>query len=78
VSSGVMIGFGSGGSSITQDATELERISLVADAGWIRVSRDIQVIDWRGELRETRSGSDANFCRTLRVSLGTAAPREVL
>src|SRR5690554_3991007 len=78
VSSGGMIGFGGGGSSITQDATELERISLVADAGWVRVSRDIQVIDWRGELRETRSGSDANFCRTLRESLGTAAPREVL
>ena len=78
VSSGIMVGFGGGGSSITQDATELERVSLVADAGWVRVSRDIQVIDWRGELRETRSGSDANFCRTLRESLGTAAPREVL
>ena len=75
--SGVMIGFGSGGSSITQDATQLERVSLVADSAWVRVSRDIQVIDWRGELRETRSGSDADFCHSLRESLNYVSPQEL-
>ena len=76
--SGVMIGFGGGGSSITRDATELERVSLIAGPAWVRVSRDIQVIDWRGELRETRSGSDANFCRSLREALGAVVPQEGL
>ena len=76
VSTGVMIGFGGAGGSITQDATQLERVSVVADEGWVRVSRDIQVIDWRGELRETRSGSDSAFCGTLRQAMQAARDRE--
>ncbi|MCE8022358.1 hypothetical protein HOP51_19935 [Halomonas sp. MCCC 1A11036] len=76
VSTGVMIGFGGAGGSITQDATQLERVSVVADPGWVRVSRDIQVIDWRGELSETRSGSDAAFCGPLSQAMRTAATRE--
>ncbi len=73
VSTGMMIGFGGAGGSIAQDATQLERVSVIADPGGVRVSRDIQVIDWRGELRETRSGSDAPFCRSLRQAM-TAVP----
>ncbi|MFQ3789470.1 hypothetical protein [Halomonas sp. A29] len=76
VSSGVMIGFGGAGGSITQDATQLERVSVVADPGWVRVSRDIQVIDWRGELRESRSASDTAFCRSLHQAMMTPAVRE--
>lgn len=76
--SGVMIGFGGGGSSITQDATQLERVSVAAGPEQVRVSRDIQVIDWRGELRETRSGSDAAFCHSLRQSMMSGAAREGL
>lgn len=75
-STGVMIGFGGAGGSITQDATQLERVSVVADEDWVRVSRDIQVIDWRGELRETRSGSDAAFCASLRQAMQAAPARE--
>ncbi|WP_156085506.1 hypothetical protein [Billgrantia saliphila] len=76
-STGMMIGFGGGGGGFTQDATELERVSLVADEGWVRLSRDIQVIDWRGELRETRSGSDADFCGRLRRAISADTTQEV-
>lgn len=65
VSSGVMIGFGGVG-SLTRDATQLERVSLLAGDGEVRVSRDIQVIDWRGELAEARSASTTEFCQRLR------------
>lgn len=68
VSSGVMIGFGGVG-SLTRDATQLERVSLLAGDGEVRVSRDIQVIDWRGELAEARSASTAEFCRGLRDAI---------
>ncbi|WP_445000295.1 hypothetical protein [Halomonas mongoliensis] len=68
VSSGVMIGFGGVG-SLTRDATQLERVSLLAGDGEVRVSRDIQVIDWRGELAESRSASSADFCQRLRDAI---------
>lgn len=76
VSTGVMIGFGGAAGSISQDATQLERVSLAADPGGVRVSRDIQVIDWRGELRETRSGSDTAFCSSLRQAMLATQVRE--
>ncbi|PMR72120.1 hypothetical protein [Billgrantia endophytica] len=76
VSSGVMIGFGGGGGRIMHDATRLERVSVVADDSWVRVSRDIQVIDWRGEIRESRSASDARFCTQLRNAMTTARAGE--
>lgn len=68
VSSGVMVGFGGGG-SLTRDATQLERVSLLAGSDEVRVSRDIQVIDWRGELTESRSASTAEFCQRLRAAI---------
>lgn len=74
VSSGVMIGFGGVG-SLTQDATQLERVSLLAGDGEVRVSRDIQVIDWRGELAESRSASSAEFCQRLREAIEAGGVR---
>ncbi len=68
VSSGVMIGFGGVG-SLTRDATELERVSLLAGDEEVRVSRDLQVIDWRGELAEARSASTADFCQRLHATM---------
>lgn len=65
---GVMVGFG-GASSMTRDATELERVSLVAGPEEVRVSRDIQVFDWRGELRQSRSASATDFCGRLRRAI---------
>lgn len=75
-STGVMVGFGSVGHPMRGDATRLERVSLVADGQAVRLSRDIQVIDWRGDQRESRSASDADFCRQLRDTLERVGPRE--
>jgi hypothetical protein len=72
----VGIGVGVGPSSLRGEATRLERVSLVADDEWVRLSRDIQVIDWRGELRQARSASDAEFCDRLRDAMATAVPGE--
>ncbi|NWN82123.1 MAG: hypothetical protein HLX48_03870 [Halomonas sp.] len=65
---GVMIGFGGVG-SLTRDATELERVSLLVSGSEVRVSRDLQVIDWRGELAEARSASTDAFCGDLRRAM---------
>lgn len=70
VATGVMIGFGGVG-SLTRDATQLERVSVLSGENDVRVSRDIQLIDWRGELIESRSGSDSEFCRRLHQGIGT-------
>ncbi|MCE0734144.1 hypothetical protein LWH48_15365 [Halomonas sp. G15] len=64
IGGGVMIGFGGVG-SLTRDATQLERVSLLVSGSEVRVSRDLQIIDWRGELVETRSASTAAFCSDL-------------
>jgi hypothetical protein len=74
VSSGVMIGFGGVG-SLSRDATQLERVSLLAGGDEVRLSRDIQVIDWRGELAEARSGSTADFCQRLRGTIEAGGVR---
>ncbi|QTF93221.1 hypothetical protein [Halomonas sp. BM-2019] len=74
VRSGVMIGFGGVG-SLTRDATQLERVSLLAGGEEVRVSRDIQVIDWRGELADARSASTADFCQWLRGALESGGVR---
>lgn len=70
VAGGMMIGFGGVG-SVTRDATQLERVSLLAGDETIRVSRDIQLIDWRGELLEARSASTDDFCGRLRDAMAT-------
>lgn len=75
LSTGVMIGFGGVAGSITRDATRLERVSLVADGDWVRVTRDIQIIDWQGEIRETRSASDTDFCLSLRNAMAAIDTR---
>ncbi|MGM0914453.1 MAG: hypothetical protein ACQEXC_02720 [Pseudomonadota bacterium] len=64
IGGGVMIGFGGVG-SLTRDATQLERVSLLVSGSEVRVSRDLQIIDWRGELVETRSASTESFCSDL-------------
>lgn len=64
IGGGVMIGFGGVG-SLTRDATQLERVSLLVSGSEVRVSRDLQIIDWRGELVETRSASTEAFCSDL-------------
>ncbi len=65
-SSGVMVGIGGGFGSISREATRLERVSLAAGSDEVRVTRDLRLFDWRGDLRESRTASDADFCRRLR------------
>lgn len=60
----MVLGFG-GGPGI-DEATRVERVSAVVAEREVRVTRDIRLIDWRGDLRESRSASDADFCRDLR------------
>ncbi|MGM0537156.1 MAG: hypothetical protein ACQEXI_07900 [Pseudomonadota bacterium] len=69
VASGVMVGIGGGFGPSTGEATRIERVSLVVDDQQVQVSRDIRLVDWRGELRESRSASDADFCRELRAAI---------
>ena len=45
------------------------RVSVMLDQGQLQVARDIRMIDWRGDLRESRSASDAGFCRDLRHAI---------
>ncbi|MBS9403871.1 hypothetical protein KG088_09530 [Halomonas sp. TRM85114] len=68
-SGGISVGLGGGYGGVSRDATRLERVSLVAAEEVTRVSRDSQLIDWRGEVHETRSASDADFCRRLREAM---------
>ena len=69
VSSGVSIGIGGGFGQGVDEATRVERVSVVVDERTLQVARDIRLIDWRGDLRESRSASDADFCRDLRHAI---------
>lgn len=76
VASGVMVGIGGGIWPATDEATRIERVSVVVGAQQVQVSRDIRLFDWRGELRESRSASDAAFCRELRDAIEAVPPQE--
>lgn len=65
-STGAMVGFGGGFGGINREATRIERVSLAAGSDAVRVSRDLRLFDWRGDLLESRTASDADFCRELR------------
>ncbi|SEN12370.1 hypothetical protein [Halomonas caseinilytica] len=66
VASGVGLGIGFGGAGWpSEEATRIERVSVVVGGESVRVSRDVQLYDWRGQLRQSRTASDANFCREL-------------
>lgn len=68
VGSGVGVGFGGWGWGM-DDATRIERVSVALSDSEVRVSRDIRLFDWNGDLREFRSASDANFCVALRQDM---------
>lgn len=76
MASGVMIGIGGGIGPATHEATRIERLSVVVGAQQVQVSRDIRIFDWRGELRESRSASDAAFCRDLRDAIEAVTLQE--
>ncbi|MDL4864047.1 hypothetical protein NPJ88_017070 [Halomonas elongata] len=69
VSSGVGLGIGLGGGWSSEEATRIERVSVVVGNESVRVARDVQLYDWRGQLRQSRTASDAAFCHELRDAL---------
>lgn len=60
-----MDGMGRGGSE-REDATRIEQVSVRLNGQQVQVSRDLRIFGWRGELLESRAGSDAAFCQSLR------------
>ncbi|MGO2132442.1 MAG: hypothetical protein ACTH3D_06010 [Halomonas sp.] len=63
-----MDGMGRGGSE-REDATLIEQVSVRMDGRHMQVSRDMRIFGWRGELKESRGGSGAAFCQSLRSVL---------
>lgn len=69
VGTGIGIGIGGGGWGTVDDATRIERVSVAVADTDVRVTRDIRLYDWAGELRESRTASDAHFCQDFRAQL---------
>lgn len=72
-SSGVGISIGMDGmgrdNHEREDATLVEQVSVRMDGRQMQISRDMRIFGWRGELKESRAGSDAAFCQSLRSVL---------
>ncbi|GGX99352.1 hypothetical protein GCM10007160_28740 [Litchfieldella qijiaojingensis] len=58
-------------------AQRQERVSVVADGEWVRVSQDVRVVDIDGVVREGRNASSAEFCRELRAAMETPGEEEM-
>lgn len=71
---GVLVGGGLG--VLDDEASEIERVSVVVGGATVRVSRDLRLFDWRGELRRARTASDAGFCRELREAIRRRAEED--
>lgn len=73
--SGVGIGIGTGfGGGIGQQPVEVERVSLLVNDADIRISRDIRRFDHAGDLRESYSASNDDFCRRFQTSFEQGVP----
>ncbi|QGQ71410.1 hypothetical protein FDY98_17280 (plasmid) [Halomonas sp. PA16-9] len=53
---------------------EVERVSLLVDDAHIRISRDIRRFDHWGDLRESYSASNDDFCQRFQTSFTQTAP----
>lgn len=73
---GIGLGFGGG---IGQQPVEVERVSLLVDEGHVRIARDIRRFDHLGDLRESYSANNQDFCQRFQSALAQApAIRRVL
>ncbi|MBT2773766.1 hypothetical protein J7J47_16195 [Halomonas sp. ISL-60] len=73
--SGVGFGIGSGfGGGVGQQPVESERVSLLVDDAHIRISRDIRRFDHWGDLRESYSASNDDFCQRFQTRFAQSAP----
>ncbi|WP_447043280.1 hypothetical protein [Vreelandella sp. H-I2] len=65
------IGFGGG---VGQQPVEVERVSLLVNDAHIRISRDIRRFDHWGDLRESYSASNDDFCQRFQTDFAQAVP----
>lgn len=77
--SGIGVGFGGigFGGGIGQQPVEVERVSLLVSEGHIRISRDIRRFDHLGDLRESYSASNDDFCQRFQASVEQSVPASV-
>lgn len=78
VASGVMLGIGAGIGPVTDEATRVERVSVMVGEQTLRVTRDLRLFGWRGDLVESRTASDADFCRRLHTAIRIRLADEVI
>ncbi|WP_346796300.1 hypothetical protein R5M92_12615 [Halomonas sp. Bachu 37] len=74
-STGAMLEFG-GRTGVEHE--DRERVTVLVERGaenLVRVSRDIRRFDHFGDLRESRSASDAEFCQRLRDAMQAGMPQ---
>ncbi len=74
--SGIGIGFGGVGfgGGVGQQPVEVERVSLFSNDAHIRISRDIRRFDHVGDLRESYSASNDDFCRRFQTTFEQRLP----
>ncbi|MGP9665724.1 hypothetical protein ACT3TY_14020 [Halomonas sp. AOP22-C1-8] len=65
---GIGIGMGFGG-GLQQQPVEVERVSLLIHDDHIRISRDIRRFDHLGDMRESYSASNDDFCQRFQTAL---------
>ncbi|HSP32051.1 MAG TPA: hypothetical protein VLO13_08620 [Halomonas sp.] len=73
--SGIGIGMGGGfGRGIGQQPVEVERVSLLVNNDHVRISRDIRRFDHVGDLRESYSASNDDFCQRFQTRFEQVMP----
>ncbi|MEA2116869.1 hypothetical protein [Halovibrio sp. HP20-50] len=75
--SGVGFGIGSSfgvGGGVGEPPVEVERVSLLVNDSNVRISRDIRRFDHWGDLRESYSASNDDFCRRFQARFEQSAP----
>lgn len=71
--SGIGLGFGGG---LGQQPVEVERVSLLANDGYVRISRDLRRFDHLGDLRESYSASNDDFCQRFQTAFAQTSTTE--
>lgn len=68
--SSIGLGIGTGfGGGVGQRPVEVERVSLLVNDGYVRISRDIRRYDHLRDLRESYSASNDDFCQRFQAAL---------
>lgn len=72
---GIGIGMGAGfGGGIGQQPVEVERVSLLVNNAHVRISRDVRRFDHVGDMRESYSASNDDFCQRFQTRFAQTLP----